>query len=687
MHELTIDDLDVPDADRVRALMSACRFIDTYAGDRMTAFDLAAEEVTAHLAMMAASKVGKPRRVSSKTMQRAYYAWKRTGGNWQELADRRKLAIIRAGILTTKPAFLAHLAALAAKHKRNLKSAVLDLHREWRAGEIIPGYEGRNYKRNLPLPAGWSYENLLHRFPDERTLTMTRQGMRAAAPMLPMVATTRAGCWPCSHVMFDDVWLDCLAWGPAPNGKTQLGRPLQIGALDYYTGKRLSYGTKLRTMDESGKHLQLTEDEMLMVLCGYLYNVGYSPRGTVLIVEHGTAAISEAVEQRLYDITEGRCRVERSGIVGKQQVGAWEGRGFGNFRFKASLESWHNLLHNRMDDEPLHVGHGRKEPEALHGIRKAQEKLLAEYDKLPDEVAAQLVLCAPSLTELAERLIQVVGGIDNRTDHDLEGWEECGFVTQEATLDGQSWTSLDRIPAPLAAALVQSAATNPGVFRQRRMSPQEAWLREIEKPENKLIRLSCAECVALMGLERAFPVTHHGGTFTITAKKRHYAHLQFSTEIITPAGYKKELPYGPEYRAVFNPLTMNLFVLDEKDRVLGEAPQITRASRADQAALEQAMGESARRTAAITARAAAPLMPQTMADEEQRDHNAAVLAAYRNPALGTPAPKLGNRRAAPALPPCEAPAEDAPTTRRATPALTLAEDDELPSSYAPGTFC
>jgi hypothetical protein len=70
-------------------------------------------------------------------------------------------------------------------------------------------------------------------------------------------------------------------------------------------------------------------------------DVGYSPRGTMLMLEHGTAALREDVERILYDASGGLIRCDRQPIEGKQQALTqyWGGTEGGNFRAKASLES------------------------------------------------------------------------------------------------------------------------------------------------------------------------------------------------------------------------------------------------------------------------------------------------------------------------------------------------------------
>lgn len=661
MNGLEIEDLALWEILRVRAVESACRWI-LEQPDRMKAYKIAADDLTTQLAVMAAQQnlpASKTRKVSAKSMTRIFLRWMRgeraPGGDWlaeprtwQCLVDKRTLAAVARNCRTAQPIFRNFIAQLAAKHKRCLKSAHRELLTLWHTGQNIPGYTGLNYKAGLPAPAGWSYDNFVRCLPDQRTLTITRKGVREAFPMLPGTRSTRKGGWPCAIVVFDDVWLDCLAWGPAPNGKMQLGRPLQIGALDWYTGRRLVSGTKLRTLDESGQRLQLTAQEMLFVLVDYLHTVGYSERGTVLYVEHGTAAISDAIEQRLLDITAGKVQVRRPGIVGVHQPGsAFEGRGEGNFRFKTWLESWHNILHNYMDDQPLHTGHNRHEPETLHGIRRAQELLIKQMNlgKLPPEICELLLHYAPSLYELMEQLAPVVSAINNRTDHNLEGWEECGFLRTEFCVIGTEWTPEEELQPLIRAAALAQAAQTPNIARRRRMSPEEVWHMETAKPENKLRRLSAAECCALLGPEMAFPLSMNNGYFEISAKKRHYAHLQYQTRVINAWGIEEELPFGEKYRGIFNPLAETLFVLDERNRCLGEAMIANKFAQVDPEAAARAIGHTAHRIAEITGKIEAQMAPTIATEQAQLDYNAAILETAKNPrSLMSPADARTSRR-------------------------------------------
>ncbi len=668
---LRLDDLPLDMATRCRLIVAACEVMEGRPKSRASFGEVAAE-LSAHLAGLQNSAAARP--VSAGTLERYLKRWKDGGRRWQAVVDGRTVSANAKSALTAQPQFIAHLALLASRHKRALRGAVLELYAAWRAGEAIPGYEGMNYEPNMPLPKGWSEDNLLRRMPNKQALTITRQGVRAAADMLPQVFGTRAGAWPCSHVMFDDVWLDCLALGYTAKGEVQINRPLQLGCLDMYTGKRLSWGTKLRTKGEDGKSLQLNGDEMLFLLCDYLYTVGYSPRGTALVVEHGTAAISKVVEDMLALLTNGLVRVERSGMTGAKQAGAFGGRAVGNPRFKAHLESWHNLLHNRMDNELAQTGKDRNPPEALHGIQKESEALIKAGESLPPERALALMPYVPTLAELAGKLVQVVGGINARTDHNLEGWQACGFMVPEVSMTGREpWTPLHAIPAETRENVQAMITAHPSLMRLRPMSPQEAWEHSLRQPENRLIRFTPQECVQLMGAHRKFRLHAKGGAFKLDSKARHHEKLRFETTVKVQGNLRRELPVGGTYFGVFNPFSQSLFVLDEKDKVLGEAPFMEAVPyAADEESKLRVFGRVMSRRSEQLAIAENIVARDRAELEAQRAYNADVMAGRPFEPLGiSDASTLAN----------------APKSRSKTPLITiLPESLPLPEDDAGSTF-
>ena len=670
MHEnVRLDDLPLEDAARVRYLVAACKSLEQEQFPTQHFAEMAAA-LTLRLAGLSGAAA---RPVSAKSMERYYYNWK--GGKkdkrgqrvtaprcWQAVFDGRTVAANRRQVRTAQPCFRAHLALLASRHPRSLTTAIQELYAEWESGKAIPGYEGMNPTGREPYPAGWSKERLYRLMPDRAALTIIHGGTRTGYNYLAQAFSTREGMWPGAVYSFDDVWLDCKVQGYDGNGRMHIDRPLQLGCLDRFTGKRLSWFTKLRTKGEDGKSLQLTEDEMLYLICDLLLNVGYSPRGTVFVCEHGTAAISPQVEDALSMLSDGKISVSRSGMTGMRQVGAFEGRAVGNPRFKAELESWHNLLHNRMDGVLTQTGKNRTEPERLYGITEKHDAAIVKAvntgkglhnKQLSKAQVAGLATFAPPLGQLADMLVQVVGGINKRTDHKLQGWKECGFIQPEFSFTGQDWKLLSLMEPEEAEEALMLARRVPSRLRERVFSPDEAWMQSLARPGNELIRFTPAQCVALMGAHRKFKLTRRGGALIVDGKSRHHRELLFSDVVLDAEGYKVPLPAGETWYGVLNPLAESLFVLDEKNIVKGVAQRLTRVKYQDEAARLRMFGDMVQRRAEELARIDNMVAPDTDEHRIQMDYNRRLLAGEQiDPLAVTDAAQLRKprRRAAAPLP-------------------------------------
>ena len=639
--DLRLEDLPMDDAARVRYIVAACKELEREMYPTKHFTEMAAE-LTRRLAGLSGAAA---RPVSAKTMERLYYYWQQGKKNkrgqrvtaprcWQAVFDGRTVAANRQQVRTAQPCFRAHLALLASRHPRSLTTAIHELFAEWDNALPIPGYEGMNPTGREPRPAGWSMENLFRLMPDRAALTIMHQGTRAGFNYLAQAHSTRVGLWPGAVYSFDDVWLDCKVQGYDGNGKMQIDRPLQLGCLDRYTGKRISWFTKLRLRGEDGKRLQLTEDEMLYLICDLLLNVGYSVRGTVFVCEHGTANISQPVADALALLSDGKITVEKSGMTGTRQVGAFEGRAVGNPRFKAELESWHNLLHNRMDGVLTQTGKNRTEPERLYGITDKHDAAIvkavntgkgAHNVTLAPAQVAGLATFSLSLGELTDMLVQVVGGINKRTDHDLQGWKECGFTQPEFSFTGQDWTLLALMKPEQVEEALMLARRVPSRLRERKLSPDEAWLHALAQPGNDMVRFTPAQCVALLGAHRKIKLKHKGGSLFVDGKSRHHRELLFTDKVITANGSKLRLDCEQQWYGVLNPLSEALFVMDERNVVRGVAQRQHRVQHQDEAARLRMFGDMVQRRADELARIENMMAPDTASHRIQKDYNRRIL--------------------------------------------------------------
>jgi DNA-binding CsgD family transcriptional regulator len=469
--------------------------------------------------------------------------------------------------------------SLVLQNQRKCKPAYRALLRAYYSGQPIPGVP--DGPRDQP-PIGWSYRNFMRHAPTQFEATAARIGRRAAAKYRPLVLTTREKLWVGSHYLFDDLWHDHFC---QVLDTRKVGRPLEFHALDLYSACKFAWGMQLRQEREDGSQAGLSESAMRFLLAYVLGEYGYSPRGTVLVVEHGTAAVRPELERLLGDLSGGKITVQRGGIERRAAfAGQFEGRGVGNPRAKAALESLGNLIHNEMAMLPGQTGPDReRRPEGAHGLLRYNDQLLAASAALPEELRRELQYPVIEFTRFQEIAAQIYDQINSRTDHNLEGWAR-NYVTDERT----------------------------GLLR--RMSPREVW----ERGREELVRLTPAAVALILGQDLA--VEREVGV-------NHLIEFQDRTAAAGRMAYLAEgLRPGTRVRSVFNPFAPDqLFCFDSAWRFLAALPRWERVDKSDAEALHRACG----RAAAVEARLLAPLAARgaaiTRARMEMHRHNAEVL--------------------------------------------------------------
>lgn len=582
MDDITMDDLPLVERDRVLALYAACKRVKE-ASVRYGGLQDAVRE--------AAAMCG----ISVPSMYRWYYTWRDNAEDPLSLVDRRYRRI-QSRSRTTLPKFLTYWHKLCSQCQRNggVPTARLQLLKTWtERSDTIPGYE--DWPSWPRIPSGWGLRNLQKLAPLSLEAVALKQGIRAAAPQLAQVLATREGLWLGSHFMFDDVWLDLLVL----SGRDK-GQPLQLGVLEYLTGKRVAWGQKIRRRDEeTGKMIHLNQRDMRCILALWGATIGYSPRGTTLVVENGTAAISKELEELLHNASGGLIKVDRSGIGGVRQTlkQGHGGRGVGNPRHKAPLESYHNLQHNRISHLPGATGHDRTPPETLHGLARAEDQLIKAMDKMPADRAGQLKHYMLTMDELSHELSKIVSDINSRTNHKLEGWERCGYMVEELRLSPSApWTPSCEVEPSMAQAIIRTACeTGADLVHRRRMSPTEAWDYEEAKPGNRLIKLPPWCICQILGMDMARPIKVASAYIRMHDKAIRDEELIYEARVVTPEGASRELTHGT-YQGYVNPYNADqLFVCGQDGRIIGTAALVRRVCTADTHAVEQAMGKAAGR--------------------------------------------------------------------------------------------
>ncbi len=541
--------------------------------------------------------------VAEKSVIRRYYLWRDYG--WRGLVNRARVPgwdpehglIARDEGLTEE--FIKWFKALAERNQRKTRPAYRQFARAWMRGDQIPGLDN-----DLPrhtLPRGCSYGNLSRKCKDRFALTAMRIGLGAARKFAPQTFSTRVGLWVGSHYMPDDVWHDNFVVF-----RGQVARVLELGTLDVFSGCRFAWGTQPRLRNADGTEEGLKLKSMNMHLADVLFNHGYSPRGTTFMTELGTAAITERIEQLLYDRTGGLITVRRSGITGREQAvaGMALGRGGGNPSFKASLESLHNLIHNELASVPLQTGMDvEHRPESTHGALKHATDLLKAIQKLaltkPERVALIRLPALEYHAEFLPLLSDIYAQINGRDWHQLEGWNECGHFTIDYRLapDTDHWISRDQFLSlpPTTRELLQSAATADARFlRQRKLSPAEVHAQN--RPA--LVRIPAYVVAEILGLDFAREERVEGSYFEFTDTEIAPEELRFEARIRTPEGREIELTDRERYQVFVNPLAPDqLFVHDARGVHLGIAKRVQKVCRADVEALQRAHGRAKQRLA------------------------------------------------------------------------------------------
>jgi len=554
-------------------------------------------------------------------------------GDWRVLINYSKVPAVESALT---PEFIEWFKQQAEKNKRKTRPQYRQFVKAWREGKEIPGLDN-SLPRHCP-PPGVGYDNLMKKIRDEFSKLAMRRGLGVAvAKCGPQIFSTRANLWVGSHIMIDDMWHDnFVVFG------RQIVRVLELDALDVFSGKLLTHGTKPRFRRDDGTMDGLKEKFAGLLVTGLFFNEGYSPRGTIVLAELGTAALEERIARILFDRTGGLIRLRENGITGQEQailtgrmyengsrkIVGQRGQGKGNPRFKAALESLRNLKHNELGALQGQTGKDSDHrPEQTHGQLKECEDLLKAMAvmalKNPARARQLQLTLMDYHADFCPLLIDVYREINDRTWHDLEGWHAAGNVIVELN-DAGNWTRAENLLPAKSDALMMLAQADPkNYLRQRKLSPTEVY----QRGRGDLLKLPMFVVGEILGDDHAREdMTVKGAYFNeISDRELSPEPMRFESVVLTPDGERRQLPDG-KYKTFINPFDPRwLFVHDANDVCLGIAPIVERIDRGDDKQLQQAFGNRARRMEEllkpIRARHA-----QTVREETKRvEHNARVL--------------------------------------------------------------
>ena len=564
--------------------------------DALAVFAAARDKAAAARAMAARLLPLGYRGLSLKSLYRKLDDFRREGV-WSLVPAKYKRADA-AGIASNAP-FLEHWQALVLSNRRKMRPAWKQLLRAFCGGAAVPGYGTWRelYLRErgfLPAqgepcpwsernpPPGWSLRNLLKFAPDGFALLAARRGMADAKSRFGLsVRKTRAGLSCCRVVEVDDMWYEHMVVYP---GNREPQRVVEFAALDVLTGHVVCHLPKpVRERDDG------TRETLLSAWAKYVYHYvlcvsGIPPEGCLIRGERGTARSDAQFDAALLTANAWRKGAGlgpiafEAGSLANQPLakGLPDGAAKGNPRHKPHIEQMHATLKNALGHVLGEVGGGRGIQPEETGAMVSQARALvlaAEAAGLsPDAVKTPFL----SWGDFAAAIDEAHRDMDLRTVHDLEGWEDCGFLAGELRLKAEaSWRSVRRLAdmspqeAGAIGALVRSGLAE---YRERRLSPREAW----EKSRGVLKPLP--EYLAPKIL---------GSALCNTAKVRDNMQIVFKdpnigakVTVAAVAG-NNLLVRGREYRVWINPLDGGkAYVCDMQGQFLGVA-KVLQAVRAD----------------------------------------------------------------------------------------------------------
>lgn len=564
--------------------------------DALAVFAAAADKKAAARSMAARLSPLGYRGLTLKSLYRKLDDFRREGV-WSLVPAKYRREDVRG--VAANEAFIAHWHGLVLENRRKMKPAWRRLVREFCAGAAVPGvgtwrelYLG--VRGHLPSvgepcpwcernpPPGWSFRNLAKFAPDRFALAAARRGMAEAKSAFGLtVRKTRVGLACCRVVEVDDMWYE-HAVVYAGNSRPQ--RVVEFAAMDRLTGHVVWHLAKPIREKADG-----TRETLKGAWAKYIYHAilcvsGIPKEGCIIQGERGTTTSDAELDRALGLVNawrgaQGLGPVEfRQGSLANEPLakGLADGAAKGNPRHKGMIEEMHAILKNEMGHVLGEVGGGRGVQPEETGALVAEARRLVEMAGargIPAERMATPFLPWPAFARAADEAHRL---IDERQDHALEGWEECGFTAGEFRLRGEAgWRSVPPMAAMrpeeagAVAALVKSGA---GEYRERRLSPREAW----ERSKGELATVPAYLAPAILGEELGCVAKVRDDLKLV------YRDANIGTRLEVAAAVEGGvLSRGVEYRVWVNPLDGGrAYVCDMQGRFLGVA-KVLQAVRAD----------------------------------------------------------------------------------------------------------
>lgn len=509
-------------------------------------------------------RIATARGCTTATVRNKFRAWQTGSGSILALVPRTKL--VESDNLNDT--FLEFWKALQSEYQRGnvakqAHRALTNRWKRWRAGDetcAIPGYDACPPPAfGTDLPGGWSYTNLCRHKPNKYQAALIKQGPRAASRYLPSVRTTREGLAPGQVIMWDDHWGDTLVIHPGDPSREPV-RPVGFFAMDVASACITGQWWKpmLRRLS-TGTREGLSQADFYWFMLHHLSRYGIrQDTGTMFIVEHGTAAIrpDSDMENGLFRVLGDKFSIDRSGRYGQPAFRGmlYNGPSTGNFRHKANLESFFNLLENASCAMEGAAGRNPDEkPEEQYGLMKAATWYLRTLEDARLSAERRALLASPLrfYSDFRAQSAAIVQALNERRDHSLQDWEACGHVRTVVQIAGEQRTmeSLLALP-PAQRHEAMILAAEPGRMKQVKLSPAEVWAAGTRQ----LRRLSGWEIAGIVpeSMWRLARVTDRF-EFTIQDSTLGDEPLHYIAAPRDRQGHQVKLERGKEYALILNP--------------------------------------------------------------------------------------------------------------------------------------
>ena len=551
------------------------------------------------------------------TIRRKFYAFQERGD--AALVDRR-----RVRRMTAANPWLECYMTYIENDRNTSMGGYRQMMNDFRSGRVMAGgvgtwrevwqreRPGEPVPQECPLdwtPHGATYANLQQIAKANPNyyfnIFASRRGRKAAQRYVLPVLTTRVGLAVLAKVEYDDVW---------HNTDVMLGarvcQPLEFAGYDVASGFKCSSIIKPRFERADGVRDNLKEQQFRFLFAYDHIVRGFSRDGIEDVVEHGTTAIRQNVEEQIKAIPGmgDLITISRSGILSEQvHAGLFIGNGGGNFRMKALCEGAHNILHNRTASL---IGSRGRDAEHLHesepALVKYEERLVAAAAKLPEEFALKLQAGLLTFPEYLAAFRQIETQLMEDPEHKLEGWD--GKTVQEWRLSSTSndWKPMAELVAMAqedpegARAVAAVVGRDPALRRVRPMSRHEAYWTEYREglKTGAIVRVDDWYLPHFMDVAKdAIQVAVRPNGLIGFRNELLYGRdeVLYRAVVKNRAGWTQAMPPGAKALALYNPMMPEkIWLVDAADgHTLGTCPLYSRAPAYDRHAIEIAMGDQA----------------------------------------------------------------------------------------------